>query len=225
MCRHFILSDEKKFQGTPSNRIVLVNRLKGERFNNENVVRNRTSGPSVNVWYYIGPKGKGKLFIAENCKLFDMFGNRVDKNAPYEGFDSDSYCYLLEYHALPSICKEYKKFFFLQDNASIHLAKVKGTNVCKCDQVFEKFNAKRVIFPAKSPDLNCIEQVHVLLQRKLDEFLTFTKSPPKNKKQLLRVLKLCWERVDNESVKRIYFSFLDRCLQVYKLKGNNNVNL
>lgn len=70
------------------------------------------------------------LFCAENMEIYDINGIKINKQLKYRGFDSDSYCFMLQNHALPSIQKMMKneKFYFIQDNASIHTAKTKDKN-------------------------------------------------------------------------------------------------
>ena len=165
------------------------------------------------------------MFLAENRKVYDAVGNKRTGVA-YKGFDSDSYCDMLEKLALPSIIDQYgSDFYFAQDNASIHVAKTKDKAHRKVDLVFKKFGVKEVKLPALSPDLNCIENCHPLIQDKLDEILTLSKRHPKNKKELFSLLRKCWDKVDNNKVKKIYFSFLDRCLKVQNVGGKNNLKL
>lgn len=61
-----------------------------------------------------GTYGKGQIFCAENMNLFDISGNKINKSSPYKGFDSKSYCYLLEHHGLP--CSLNILFFLMKNN-------------------------------------------------------------------------------------------------------------
>lgn len=205
----------------------MVRRKKGKehRFAEQNVQFTTTGGPTVNVWYSIGPKGKGRLFLAENHQLYDSFGNKLGRGTAHKGFDSESYCNLLEHHALPSIKRQMgeETWYFVQDNASIHTAKLADKSERKIDRILRMFRVQDVKWPAKSCDLNCIENVHPLIQREMDAYLSGRPDRwPKNKKELFRIVLRSYQKVDNELVKKIYFKFLERCLEVYRLKGRNN---
>lgn len=100
---------------------MLVRRKKGERFLEDNI--NHTLRPqlatSTNIWVYIGPFGKGEIFLAENDEYYDDDGNRIKKakagTSPF--FNASSYRNLLEKRALPSIKERIDDFIFQQDNA------------------------------------------------------------------------------------------------------------
>lgn len=90
---------------------------------------NHTNRPnlarSTNVWCYIGPFGKGELFLAENDEYFDEDGVRIKKELdPHKVafFNNTSYKNLLEKRAIPAIKRQISDFIFMQDNASIHSA-------------------------------------------------------------------------------------------------------
>lgn len=61
-CQKIIFTDEKLFNGQPTNTYQLVRRRKGERFLEENISHTIRPQPktSTNIWVYIGPFGKGK---------------------------------------------------------------------------------------------------------------------------------------------------------------------
>lgn len=77
-----IFSDEKKFQASPSTKIEYCTREVGEEYDLDKVIRGSLSSSKsiadVNIWAYIGPFGKGNLFLQLfrteiNIKLFDLF--------------------------------------------------------------------------------------------------------------------------------------------------------
>lgn len=98
----------------------------------------------------------------------------------------------------------------------------------------EQHGIEMVDWPAKSCDLNPQENVWSMLDKiKEAEVDKRTRKNhksknlrvPKNKKEMFALLKVCWEKLDNEHVKNAYFSFLGRLEKVQKINGGNNYNL
>lgn len=179
---------------------------------------------STNVWCYIGPFGKGEIFLAENDEYFDELGNRIRKSdgktVPF--FNATSYRNMLAKRALPAIKQDIDDFLFMQDNASIHTSRNKDKTDTIVNEVFRKEGITCIKWPPLSPDLNPIENVHHLLQIELNEELARQPKMPKNKKEVFRLLKECWLRVDEEKVLNIYNSFYKRLQQVKDKNGSNN---
>lgn len=121
-----------------------------------------SSNADLNIWSYIGPFGKGELYVAENMRCFYSDGNKKENVTAndlkiYRCFDGPSYLHLLKYRALPLIqSKVSNDFVFIQDNASIHLMNKKKAEY----SVFDLFKEKSIEveeWPARSPDLSRIE--------------------------------------------------------------------
>jgi len=222
-----IFTDEKLFAGQPTNNHQLVRRRKGERYDEKNI--NHTNRPnlarSTNVWCYIGPFGKGELFLAENDEYFDEDGVRIKKDIdPHKVafFNNASYKNMLEKRAIPAIKSQIDDFIFMQDNASIHSAMNKDKTDTIIGELLKKEGVKTMYWPPLSPDLNPIENVHHLLQNEMNDELTRMEKMPRNKQEVFALLKDCWTRVDNEVVKKIYFSFYGRLSKVKERLGSNN---
>ena len=203
---------------------MLVRRRKGERYNEEHI--NHTLRPilatSTNIWCYIGPFGKGEIFLAENNEYFDEHGNRLKIDGKMAFFNNASYVNMLANRAIPAIKNQIDDFIFMQDNASIHSAINKDKTGTIVGDLLKKENIVTMKWPPLSPDLNPIENVHHLLQNEMNDELTVRERKPKNKKEVFDILKECWTRVDNEVVKRIYFSFYGRLQKVKDRQGSNN---
>ena len=84
-----------------------------------------------------------------------------------------------------------------------------------------------VKLPPLSPDLTPIENVFSMLAReysKIFDELSFD-NYPKNKKDNFALIKQAWANLDNEKVKKVYFSFTNRLVKVQAANGLNNLKL
>ena len=234
----FLFSDEKLFHNTPTNEVQYVKRLNGERYAEDCVSYTASNGSnvSVNVWYYVGPFGKGPLFLAENRKWFDSEGRPTGHAGKPAGFDGESYERLLDEAILTIKAKMGNaKVILIQDNASIHCRileedKLKPRGEPKrtyVGEIYKKHGLELVAWPAKSPDLNVIERCHSLLSSALKERISKLKKKfvPKNKSDLFSLLKKLWDQIENEKVLNIYDSFLKRMKMVREVEGKNNLPL
>lgn len=220
--KKIVFSDEKVYHSQPKQTNLLIRRRRGpeERFKLANAVRHRTGGPSCNVWYTIGPYGKGTLYCAEHYLDYDFLANKITTSR-YRGFDAESYEHLLENHALPELDRRSTAgFYFMQDKASIHKVKTADKKELRIDRLFRDRNCRLLKWPAKSPDLNPIEKVHFLIQRELDLLLATYR--PKNKHGLFNLIQRAWKKVPNQKVLNIYNGFLGTCLKVCQANGLNN---
>lgn len=169
--------------------------------------------------------------VAEHKDWFNSDGTRKKRDAKDgkpPGFDSASYEDLLVNRMIPSI-KERRidSWLYLQDNASVHCYTEKNEKKSNVEKIFEKEGIELVKFPARSPDITPIENVLSLLSREYSKLFDKLKEDyhPKNKADTFRYVQMAWEKVDNNQVKKIYFSFLDRLLTVYQAGGMNNMKL
>lgn len=89
-----------------------------------------------------------------------------------------------------------------------------------------EFKRKLLKWPAYSPDINPLENVWFLLDqaknRELDRRVIDNEALPKNKKEMFDLLRNCWNELDDRTVRRIYFSFLNRLRKVKLNFGRNN---
>ena len=70
-------------------------------------------------------------------------------------------------------------------------------------------------WPSQSPDLNSIEQIWELIDRKLD------KSHVKTKETLWLEVKRCWKSITVEVLKRYIETMSKRCRAIIKAKGGH----
>lgn len=101
-----------------------------------------------------------------------------------------------------------KLWIWQQDNASIHTA-------CKFFDCFHEEEVSTSDWPARSPDLNLIENVWSMLQDKVYESGQFNK-----KEQLLAEIKRCAKLIPTQHIKNLYTSMNKRLLTVVEKKGN-----
>jgi len=229
-CRRIVIVDEKLFNNQPNNNYQPVLRKKGERFQPEHIhygVRPNENA-KCNILAYIGPFGKGEVFVAEHKDWFNLDGStKEDRNpARAPGLDGSSYEMLIEHHFLPSAKEKMgdEKWLFMQDNAPIHSVKRPNQELTNIQQIFRDENIEMVKLPPLSPDLTPIENVFSLLAREYSKLFDnlVPSQYPKCKMSTFNIIKQAWENVDNEKVKKIYFSFYDRLHKVKRAQGLNN---
>lgn len=224
----FIFGDEKMFKSVPCNEVVWVRRQKGESWRDEDLQPKKNSKTSAMIWLFIGAFGKGDLFLAENKRLWTDDGNpikrpkKADEEELGSGFDNLSYVQLVEQQALPSIRSRTMDFVFVQDNCSVHTATLKNPG----NTVYDLFHRENVNYvsdwPANSPDLHPVENALKLLADEVNKELNRLIRQPKNKHELLQVIKRCWNLVSDEKVKNCYKSFADRLRLCLLHAGGNN---
>lgn len=138
-----IFTDEKPFDSDKSGHMN-VYRPKGQRYEQDYVVHDSRSGHlSANYWGWISCAGPGEIIAAGRH------------------FNSNAYLELLDGVAFPSIEAQFgdiQNIFFMHDNAPIHTARI----------VREYLESRRIPMlshPARSPDLNLIENIWAMLEK------------------------------------------------------------
>lgn len=217
-----LFTDEKVFQNS-SNHPLRVRRKNGSGYQSRNLLKRKKPTVKCMIWLYIGPFGKGDIFIAENEDFYDSEGKKIktSKDGELSGFNNKSYVHMIENLAIPSMNRKIMDFVFVQDNSKVHTALInKGKTIF---DVFRRNQIEYLDWPANSPDLHPVENAHKILQDEVNKELDRLIVKPKNKFQLFKTIKKCWyEKVDNKKIVKIYFSFEDRCKLCLINEGNNN---
>lgn len=138
-----IFTDEKSYK-SDENHHVSVWRPKGQRYNQDYVCKDRQSGHiSASYWGWISIAGPGEIVPTGTH------------------FNSQTYLEILDEIGFPSIEAQFgsvQNIVFMQDNARIHTA-----NIVR-DYLAER-HIEVLNHPAKSPDLNLIENIWGMIER------------------------------------------------------------
>lgn len=184
-----IFSDEKTVQNYYNGK-KYVRRPRGQAWNERYVIRvNRTRQFKVNLWGYIMPDS------------YDLF-LLPDRH------DAMSYLDTLKKAKIDEIA-ELK--VFMQDNASVHKARI-VTSYLNQEEV------KLLPWPARSPDLNPIENVWSLMQKAVYDRMLLGVNI-NTKKRLFALCKLCFQDVCKKHLKKLFESVPKRISDVISLNG------
>ncbi|KAG8237996.1 hypothetical protein J437_LFUL017716, partial [Ladona fulva] len=134
--RRVVFSDEKTFSSSFNGPVTVFYRPNNTRFHPHYVMQRGRSGQfSINTWGWVCAEGPGALWKIE--------GN----------LDGTQYVSILENVMLPSVKILFSEdFVFLHDNSRIHTCKQAKT-------WFSENNVLQLTWPARSPDLNPIENI------------------------------------------------------------------
>lgn len=185
-------SDEKIFQ-TFSNGKVLVkrNRCKSEdpRFINFAIQQRKLS---VNVWCCLIYGLKPLIYLAG------------------ENFQSSDYIKILN-DVIKSRIPDFKSnYIFQQDNASIHVSN-------ETKSYFREESLSVLVWPPCSPDLNIVEQIWSILQKKLDKITIKTKI--KDQDHLFSIISGLADTITISQVNTLFDSVPNRIKCVLKSNG------
>ena len=184
-------SDESKFNLKKSDGAQRVWRKRGEAFNlscTRGTIKH--GGGSVMLWGCMAWNGVGKLEFTDETMNADLYNNILKRN-------------------LKSSAKSLRlgnSFLFQQDNDPKHTAK-------KTKTFFDENGINVLEWPSQSPDLNPIEHLRTLLDKKIGN-RAFTK-----KEDLKKAVVKSWSNIDNNQIKCLVESMPKRLLNVIKAKG------
>lgn len=186
---NIIFSDEKKFNlDGPDGCQYYWHDL---RKDSEYFTKRVGGGQSVMIWGGISAKGKTELAF--------LTGRQ----------DTSKYILTLEKYLLPFGNQIHSgNYIFQQDNASIHVSTQAKT-------WFASMNLDILEWPAKSPDLNPIENAWGHLTRQV-----YKHGKQYQRTEDLKIaIKRAWEEMPQEYINSLIFSMSKRCLMVIKNRG------
>ena len=184
-----VFSDEKKFNlDGPDGLQYYWHDLRREK---EIYSRRQSGGGSVMIWGAFCAEGKPDLVILEGTQ------------------DADAYVWTLSEHLLPFIDGVYgRDCIFQQDNASIHSAQT-------TKRFFQEQDVQVMEWPAKSPDLNPIENMWGVLARAVyasgRQFQT--------KADLISTIERSWAEIGQDLIDKLLKSMPNRCIEVVQNRG------
>lgn len=187
--RKVIFSDEKKFNldGPDGYHFYWHDLRKEEKI----LSRRQMGGGSLMVWAAIGWKNNTEIIVCSSKMNQENYKEILQENILGKG-----------YHLAGP------EFVFQQDNASIHTA-------LSVKQWFSTKKLRVMEWPAKSPDLNIIENLWGTLSRKVyangRQFHSTL--------ELQDSIKTCWKQISRKEVQSLYNSLPNRIFEVINKNG------
>lgn len=193
--KRVIWSDESKFCLINSNNVEYCWIKKGDDLKDEHVQGTlKFGGGSVMVWGCITAKGKGELIRIDG--IMDA--------AKYIEILRDGLLRTYEKYELPI-----REYIFMQDNDPKHTAKI-------TKRWLEDYNINVMKWPAQSPDMNPIENLWGILDKKLRK----RSVKPRNNNELFEFLKEEWLNIPDETIRKLYLSMPERVGELRRKKGS-----
>lgn len=189
--KKIIWSDESKFNLKSSDGIQKVWRKVGEAFKlscTRGTVK--FGGGNIMVWGCMSWRGVGLLEFIDDKMNADLYINILKKN-------------------LKMSARKFRlgnNYIFQQDNDPKHTAK-------KTTEFFKENHINLLEWPAQSPDLNPIEHLWAILDRKIGD-RSFSK-----KGELKEAVKKAWNEIKPEEVQKLIESMPRRLSAVIEAKG------
>lgn len=192
--RRVLFTDESRFRLTRCDGRVRVWRRRGERYEPVAVQEvDRFGLGSVMVWGGISVDYKTDLVL-------------VPGNLNAANYIAD----ILEMHVVTAAQIMDPGFILVQDNARVHVAN-------DTMNFLRELEIQAMDWPAMSPDLNPIEHVWDMLERRI----RLRPAAPQNLQELQEALIEEWERLPQMGIRKLVRSMPRRCQEVLRVQGNH----
>lgn len=190
--KRIIFSDESKFNLFYSDGRQMVWRNSNSGLKNKNLAKTiKHGGGSIMVWACFSYYGIGKIVIIDGPLTGLRYVDLLSRNL----FESANMMGL-------------ESFIFQQDNDPKHTSNI-------ANEYFKQKGIEVLEWPPQSPDLNPIEHLWAHIKVKVGQKL------PKNKKELIEIIKQEWNSIPVEVCQKYALSFKNRALSVYEASGNH----
>jgi len=190
--RKIVWSDEKKFSlDGPDGFQYYWHDLRRDE---EIYSTRQNGGGSVMIWAAFSSGGKSTLAFLRGRQ------------------NSEAYTHTLEQHLLPFTTATHAAgCIYQQDNASIHVSR-------HSTAWLREHNITTLDWPAKSPDLNPIENVWGILARRVYAGGRQFSTP----EELISTIKVEWEKIDQSELDQLVKSMPKRVGQVLEMQGSKS---
>ncbi len=186
-----IFSDEKKFNLDGPDGIQYY--WRDLRKEPQYFKKRQSGGGSVMVWGAFGGQGKTSIAFLDGTQ------------------DSVKYCATLQDFLLPVAADiAGPNWVFQQDNAAIHTSK-------HTKAWFESNNVRVLPWPARSPDLNPIENVWGIMVRRIYQDGRCYNSVSELKSAITKT----WNEMTQDELEPLWTSMNKRCMEIARKKGNS----
>ncbi|GFX11403.1 transposable element Tcb2 transposase [Trichonephila clavipes] len=190
-----LFSDESRFSLSSDCRRQLIWRESGTAYRPENIQeKDRYPTCSIMVWAGIMINGRTRLHVVANGTMTDQ--RYVDE--------------VLLPHVRLFRGAVGDKFDFMDDNATCH-------RTLAVQDCLDSAGIQRLVWPARSPDLNPIENVWDALGRQV----AGRNYPPTNKKTLIRALTEEWDKLPQQLLDNVVQSMVRRVECCITLHGGH----
>lgn len=192
--RHVLFTDESRYRLSHNDARVRAWRRRGERYLQSNVRETiHFGGGSIMVWGGISLTGRTNLHVFR-----DGFVNA-------RRYLDD----IVEPYIIPFAAEEGPDFVLQHDNARPHTARL-------VTQYLQEHNIEVLEWPANSPDLNPIEHLWDVLQRRLRD-----RPAAANLNDLAEMLQEEWNNIPREIIENLINSMPRRCQEVRLARGGH----
>ena len=192
--RDIIFSDEKSFSLSKHDGRFRVYRRANERLALPCIPDPGDRRESIMVWGAISTEGRSELII---------FNGRVDALR----YQNEA----LQHGLLPFLRQHNRQMKFMQDGATPHTAF--STRDWLDNSNVQRFGP----WPAKSPDMNPIENLWAEMERRLKE----RQNTPQNICDLITAVREVWAAIGQDYVRRLVLSMRRRCVSLCDADGGH----